>query len=60
MDFESKLRDIELQRAQLQLKMEQAKADRTNEYIDQELKRDQAETDVVKSQADANKIFQRG
>lgn len=58
--YEDKLRDIELRRQELALKAEEAKVNRSNEYIDQELRAKSAASDVVKSEADANRAQSQG
>ena len=58
--YEDQLRSLEIQRRSLQLDMEKAKTSRVNDYIDQELKAQAAQTDVIKSQADATRDLAAG
>ncbi len=58
--YEDKLRELNLERQQLQLDAAKAHVARENEFIDQELKAQAAHTDVVKSQADANRNLSTG
>jgi hypothetical protein len=53
--YTDQLRSIQIQEEQTQLEMDKAKADRANAYIDQDLARDKAQTDVIQSNADANR-----
>lgn len=50
--FEDKVRDMQLEDAKLDLEMKRAKVNRANDYIEQELKAQAADTDVVQSRAD--------
>jgi len=59
-DYEDQLRAMDVQKKQLQVDMDKARVARANDYIDQELKAKSAETDVVKSQADANRDLSSG
>lgn len=58
--YEDELRSLEIQKQKLALAKEEARVKRENEYIDQELKREAAHTDVVQSQADANRNMTEG
>lgn len=58
--YEDQLRDLNIQRQKLQLQAEKARADRENEFIDQDLQRRAASTDVVRSEADANRNVSSG
>jgi len=58
--YEDQLRATVVQKRQLEIEMEKARLARANDYIDQELKAKAAETDVVKSQADANRDLSSG
>lgn len=58
--YEDKLRDQELRHRELVLQEEEARAKRSNEYIDQELRAKSAASDVVKSEADANRAEAQG
>jgi hypothetical protein len=53
--YTDQLRSIQIQEEQTQLDMDKAKAARANAYIDQDLARDKAQTDVIQSNADANR-----
>jgi hypothetical protein len=58
--YGDQLRSIQIQEEQTQLDMDKAKAARANQYIDQDLNRQRAETDVVQSNADANRSVASG
>ena len=58
--YEDKLRAQELEMRSLALKAEQTRIGRENDYIDAELARRKAETDVVQSNADANRELASG
>lgn len=58
--YQDRLRDIQVQEEETQLDMDKAKAARANAYIDQDLNRQKAETDVVQSGADANRDVASG
>lgn len=58
--YEDELRSLEIQKQKLALAKEEARVKRENEYIDQELKRQAAHTDVVQSEADANRNMSEG
>jgi hypothetical protein len=58
--YTDQLRSIQIQEEQTQLEMDMAKAARANAYVDQELSRDKAETDVIQSNADANRNVSEG
>ncbi len=58
--FEDENRQIDLELRRAALEKEKARAKRSNEYIDQELKREGAVTDVVQSQADATRNVSQG
>jgi hypothetical protein len=51
---------LDIQEKMLQLKADQAKVARANDYIDQDLNRSRAETDVIQSQADATRNISSG
>lgn len=63
--YEDRKREIELQAAELnlleekklELEMKRAKVKRADEFIDAELARDKAATDVIQSTADANRTL---
>ena len=58
--YEDELRSLEIQKQKLALAREEARVKRENEYIDQELKHKAAQTDVVQSEADANRNISEG
>lgn len=58
--FEDENRQIDLELRKAALEKEKARAKRSNEYIDQELKREGAVTDVVQSKADATRNVSEG
>jgi hypothetical protein len=58
--YTDRLRSIQIQEEQTQLEMDKARAARANAYVDQELSRDKAETDVIQSNADANRSVSAG
>lgn len=58
--YEDELRSLEIQKQKLALAKEEARVKRENEYIDQELKQKAAQTDVVQSEADANRNVSEG
>lgn len=59
-DYEDQNRAINLQERMVQLKVEQARAARSNDFIDHELQQKAAENDVIQSQADATRNFSSG
>ncbi len=58
--YEDELRSLEIQKQKLALAKEEARVKRENEFIDQELKHKAAQTDVVQSEADANRNMTEG
>lgn len=58
--YQDQLRDLSLQQKKLQLQAEQVQVMRENDMIDQKLKRESAETDLVQSRADANRNVSQG
>lgn len=58
--YEDELRSLEIQKQKLTLAKEEARVKRENEFIDQELKHKAAQTDVVQSEADANRNMTEG
>lgn len=58
--YQDQLRVLDVQRKALEVEAEKARVARTNEYIDQELKAQAAQTDAVQSQADANRNISSG
>ena len=57
---ENKLRDMQVESMSLDLDAKRARVKRSNEFVDQELKRQAAETDVIQSEADANRNISSG
>ena len=58
--YEDELRRMEIEEKKIALEEKKAKAARANDYIDADLSRKNAETDVVKSTADANRNVSEG
>lgn len=58
--YEDELRRIELQERRAGAAHTRASASRSNDFIDQQLKRENAHTDVVQSHADANRNLSVG
>jgi Na+-translocating ferredoxin:NAD+ oxidoreductase RnfC subunit len=58
--YEDQLRQLELEEKKLALEARKAKVKRVDEYIDRELGRQDAETDVVQSEADATRSVSKG
>lgn len=58
--FEDEDRELELEERRLKLQALKAKAARSNEYIDAELRESAARTDVVQSEADAARNVSSG
>lgn len=58
--YQDQLRDLDLQQKKLQLQAQQTAVNRENDMIDQKLKHDAAETDLVQSKADANRNLSQG
>lgn len=59
-DYQDQLRNIEIEQKKISLEEEKAKQARINEYIDQDLKEKSANTDVIQSNADANRNISSG
>lgn len=59
-DYEDKLRELELMKAQLELERMKKRVGREDDFIDQELKRESARTDVIQSEADATRDVATG
>lgn len=59
-DYEDELRKLAVEDRKLSLQEKKARADRANEYIDVDLSREKARTDVVQSEADANRNVSQG
>lgn len=58
--YEDTQRELQLEEAKLKLQMLKAKAARSNEYIDAELRESAAHTDVIQSGADATRNVSSG
>lgn len=58
--YEDELRSLNIQQQKLALDREAARVKRENDFIDQELKASAAKTDVVQSEADANRTLSAG
>jgi hypothetical protein len=58
--FEDRMRELEIREKELELKKLEARAKREDEFIDRDLAHQRAETDVVQSQADANREVSSG
>lgn len=59
-NYEDEMRQLQIEQQKLALKRESARVARENEYIDQDLKSRAAHTDVVQSEADANRNISQG
>lgn len=58
--FEDELRQLEIEERKLKVAQMKARTERTNDFIDQELRQQSALTDVVQSNADANRNLSEG
>lgn len=58
--YEDELRKLELEERKLELERRRARVSRENDFIDHELKRSAAHTDVIQSEADANRTLSDG
>ncbi|ULH10486.1 DUF5384 family protein [Serratia marcescens] len=58
--YEDELRALNIQKQKLELEKETMRVKRENDFIDQELKAKAAHTDVVQSEADANRDLSSG
>lgn len=58
--FEDQLRQLQLETAKLELKKKEAQVARENDYIDQDLRRQAAQTDTVQAQADTARNLSNG
>jgi hypothetical protein len=58
--YEDQLRALQIEQKKLELQAAKARVDRTNDLINAELKRTDAQTDVIQSQADANRNISSG
>lgn len=59
-DYANRLRELKLKQLELQVQEQEARVARSKDFIDQDLKRKQAETDVIQSQADATRNVSEG
>lgn len=58
--YEDQLRDLELAKMKLELESRSKRVKREDDFIDAELKRENAHTDVIQSDADANRTISTG
>lgn len=58
--YQNQVRQLQLQQMRLRLQAQQDKVARENDFINAQLKRENAETDVVQSEADANRNISSG
>lgn len=58
--YQDQLRKLEVQRQQIALEKELTRAKRENDFIDAELKQQNAKTDVIQSNADVNRKLANG
>lgn len=58
--YEDEIRKLDLEERRLALKRQQKRVEREDDFIEQELKREAARTDVIQSEADANRSISRG
>lgn len=58
--YSDELKKMALEEKQLELQVKKAKVKRADDYIDQELNREKAKTDVIQSDADANRNVSTG
>jgi len=58
--YEDKLREMNVEEQEMRLQAEKAHVARENEFIDRELKKNDAQTDVIQSTADANRNLTSG
>ena len=58
--YNDELKKMALEEKQLELQVKKAKVKRADDYIDQELNREKAKTDVIQSDADANRNVSTG
>lgn len=58
--YQDQLRDLDLQEKKIRLQAQQTAVNRENDMIDQKLKREAAETDLVQSHADAARNISEG
>lgn len=58
--YEDKLSQLEIEELKIRLQEKKAKAARVNDYIDQDLNREKAKTDVIQSEADSTRNLSEG
>lgn len=58
--YEDELRQLELEERKLELQRRKARVNREDDFIEQELKREAARTDVIQSNADATRSISKG
>lgn len=58
--YEDQLRLLELEALKLELERKKARVKREDDFIEQELKREAAKTDVIQSDADAQRNISKG
>lgn len=58
--FEDELRQIAIEERRIEIAEKKAKAARVNEFLDQDLNRQKAQTDVVQSEADSTRNLSEG
>lgn len=58
--YEDELRKLQLESMKLELQAKAARVQRENDFIEQELKERAAKTDVIQSEADANRNISTG
>lgn len=58
--YEDELRKLQLESMKLELQAKAARVQRENDFIEQELKERAAKTDVIQSEADANRNISSG
>jgi chromosome segregation ATPase len=58
--YDDELKKISLEEKQLELQVKKAKVKRADDYIDQELNREKAKTDVIQSDADTSRNISTG
>ena len=59
-DYKQKLRDLQVQSLELDLKRKQVEVDRTNDIINANLQTSKAQTDLIQSTADSNRSISTG
>lgn len=58
--YEDENRKLDLEERRLALKRQQKRVEREDDFIEQELRREAAKTDVIQSEADSNRSISRG